>query len=219
MEYVELWYFTTEGCREVSKATPTAADDTFSILNTDTGLALQSIKATKASRNAIADEHLTWEQIMTARHTLIETANRVGWPNKHTRALAEFYINLEGLKAIGDNPRALILYHAVVQRQWHETMRGRGVPFNLSIINENLFNKLENQIRDRDQEEIHKKASDARSSRVIKNQTNKNPSNLTPTLPPPYFTSSLRNATLHNATQHPPPPPWDDTRATPMNYP
>ena len=49
MEYVELWYFTTEGCREVSKATPTAADDTFSILNTDTGLALQSIKATKAS--------------------------------------------------------------------------------------------------------------------------------------------------------------------------
>ena len=34
MEYMELWYFTTEGYKEASKATPTAADDTFGILNT-----------------------------------------------------------------------------------------------------------------------------------------------------------------------------------------
>ena len=78
MEYVELWYFTTEGCREASKATPTAVDDIFGLLNTDSGLTLQSIRATKASRNAMADEHLTWEQIMTARHTLIQTATHVG---------------------------------------------------------------------------------------------------------------------------------------------
>lgn len=164
MEYVELWYFTTEGCKEASKTTPTAADDTFGLLNTESGLALQSIKATKASRNAVADEHLTWEQIMTARHTLIQTASRVGWPPKHTFALAGFYIKLESLKAEGYTPRALLLYHAVVRRQWHETMRGRGTPFNLSIINEALFVKLENQIRDHDQEEILKKASNSRSS-------------------------------------------------------
>ena len=66
MEYVELWYFSSEGCKEASKAALTAADDTFGILNMDSGLALQSIKATKASRNAVVDEHLTWEQIMTA---------------------------------------------------------------------------------------------------------------------------------------------------------
>jgi len=161
MEYVELWYFTTEGCKEASKATPTAADDTFGLLNTDSGLTLQSIKATKASRNAVADEHLTWEQVMTARHTLIQTANQVNWPRKHTLVLAEFYIKLEGLKAEGYNSRTLLLYHAVVRRQWHETMKGRGTPFNPSIINEALFTKLENQIRDRDQEELLKKASNS----------------------------------------------------------
>jgi hypothetical protein len=159
MEYVELWYFTTEGCKEASKATPTTADNTYGILSTDSGLTLQSIKATKASRNAIADENLNWEQITTARHTLIATANRVGWPDKHTFALAGLYINLEALKAAGYNPRALILYHAVVRRQWHEAMKGRGTPFNLSIVNEKLFGKLENQIRDHDQEELYRKAS------------------------------------------------------------
>ena len=159
LEYVKLWYFTTEGCKETSKATPTAADDTFGILNTESGLALQPIKATKASRNAVTDEHLSWEQIMTARHTLISTTNRTGWPQKHTLALAEFYIRLEGLKAAGYNPRALILYQAVVRRQWHEALRQEGLAFNLSLINENLLSKLENQIRDRDQEEILKKAS------------------------------------------------------------
>jgi len=159
LEYVELWYFTTEGCRETSKATPTAADDTFGILNTETGLALQPIKATKASRSAVTDKHLTWEQITTARHTLITTTNRVGWPKKHTLALAEFYINLEGLKAMGYNSQALILYQAVVRRQWHDMMRGRGTPLNLSLINENLLSKLENQIRDHHQEELLKKAS------------------------------------------------------------
>ncbi|KAF9783694.1 hypothetical protein BJ322DRAFT_1021507 [Thelephora terrestris] len=29
IEYVELWYFTTEGCREASKTTPTVADEAF----------------------------------------------------------------------------------------------------------------------------------------------------------------------------------------------
>lgn len=158
-EYVELWYFTTEGCKEASKATPTAADDTYGILNTDTGLTLQSIKATKASRNAIADEHLSWEQIMTARHTLITTANRVGWPDKYILSLAQFYMNLESLKSDGYNPRALILYHAVVRRQWHDTLKGRGTIFNVSRINESLYTKLENQLRDRDQEDMLKKAS------------------------------------------------------------
>ena len=167
LDYVELWYFTIEGCNEASKATPTTMDDTFGLLNTETGLTLQPIKNSKASKNAINDEHLTWEQIMTARHNLIATAIQAGWPKKHTLALAELYINLESLKAAGHNPRALILYHATVRRQWHATMKGRGQPFNISLINEKLLSDLGNQIRDRDQEEIRRQASNS-------NQTNKN---------------------------------------------
>jgi len=159
MDYVELWYFTTEGCREASRATPTTTDDTFSLLNTDSGLALQSIKASKASRNAVPDENLSWEQIMTAHHTLINTANNVNWPEKHIHALTGLYINLESLKATGYNTQALISYHATVRKQWHAAMSGQGTPFNLSNINENLLTKLENQLRDRNQEELQKQAS------------------------------------------------------------
>lgn len=156
IEYVELWYFTTEGCKEASRATPSVADDTFGILNTKSGLALQPIKATKASRNAIVDEHLSWEQIMTARHTLIDTATKVGWDDKLTLSLAKLYINLEGLKAAGYCPKALILYHAITRKQWHEALRGRGKPFNISIINEELFSKLENQVRDHTLEDVQR---------------------------------------------------------------
>ena len=66
---------------------PTIADKAFSLLSTKSGLALQPIKATKASPNAVVDEHLTWEQITTVRHTLIATANRVSWAHKLTMVL------------------------------------------------------------------------------------------------------------------------------------
>ena len=76
IEYVELWYFTTEGCKEAGKVTPSVADNTFGILTTGAGLALQPIKASKASHNASIDQALSWEQIMTARHTMISVAKR-----------------------------------------------------------------------------------------------------------------------------------------------
>jgi hypothetical protein len=161
IEYVELWYFTTEGCEEASKATPTVADEAFNLLKMKTGLALQPIKATKASPNAIVDEHLSWEQIMTARHTMIATANQVGWDQKLMIALAELYIGLEGLKASGTNARALILYHAVARKLWHNALRGRGKPFNVSNINQDLLLLLENQVRDTDHADMRKIALEA----------------------------------------------------------
>jgi len=222
MEYVELWYFTTEGCKEASKATPTAADDTFGILSTSTGLALQSIRATKASRNAIADEQLNWEQIMTTRHTLITTASHVKWPKKHVYALAEFYINLESRKANGDNPRALILYHAIVRRRWHEAMKRRAPAFNLSIINDELYKRCEDQIRDRDQEELAKKASNVahlpQCNRHLTTSPPPFPHAHLRILPFIFCNATPRNATQRNATQHLPPPPlFATTRLTSRN--
>ena len=99
LKYVELWYFTTEGCQEAGKATPLVADKTFGLLKMNSGIALQPLKATKASKNAMVDEYLSWEQIMTARHTMINTASHIGWNKKLTLALTQFYINLEGCQS------------------------------------------------------------------------------------------------------------------------
>ena len=189
-EYVELWYFTTEGCNEASKTTPTAADNTFGILSTKTGLALQPIKATKASRNAIIDEALSWGQIVTARHTMIATANRVGWDRKLTLALAQLYINLESMLAAGHNPRVLVLYHAVVRKMWHDGLKGRGNPFNIGNINEILYGKLENRVRDQDQEENQRqtKETQRQASNLSQPQMNKPSLTLTLSLTPPPST-------------------------------
>ena len=152
MEYTELWYFTTEGIMDASKITPTAADDTFGLLPTHGGLALQQIKASRASRNVIGDEALTWDQITTARHHFITAA--AGWPDKHRMAMAEFFMNLESLKASGSCPRTLIAYQATARRRWHATLKGIGQPFNISNISKPLLLTLQNQIRDHDHQEL-----------------------------------------------------------------
>ena len=103
MDYVNLWYFTTEGCREASQALPTTPG-TFGLLNTESGITFQPIDAAKPSKRAMIDEQLSWEQLMTARHTFINMANQAGWLPKHTEALTEFYIKLKSLKADGGNP-------------------------------------------------------------------------------------------------------------------
>ena len=70
LDYVDLWYFTMEGILYVSKIVPTAADDTFGLLRMDLSLTLQQVKATRASRNVIIDEFLSWDQIATAQHNI-----------------------------------------------------------------------------------------------------------------------------------------------------
>ena len=221
IEYVELWYFTTEGCREAGKATPSVADDTFGILKTNTGIALQPLKATKASKNAIVDEHLSWEQIMTARHTFINVANHVGWNQKLTLALAQFYINLEGLKSEGYNPRALILYQAVVRKRWHDALKGRGDPFNISIINDELYAKLENQIRDRDLEDLQRQALEAQKQAVELQRQVSTPISQCPrsqrrnSPTPPSLSSFFNPPFLGYATQRYIPPPLPKCRFPP----
>ena len=165
----------TEGCKEASKATPTVADEAFSLLSMKSGLALQPIKATKASPNAVVDKHLSWEQITTARHTLIATANRVRWAPKLTLALVQLYIGLEGLRAEGKCTRALILYHVVARKLWHNALQGHGDPFNISLINGKLLDQLENQVRDSNNDDMKRVAMDTQRQMLdLQRQASKN---------------------------------------------
>ena len=103
------------------------------------------------------DKSLSWEQIATARHNIIEAASTR--PAKHRMALAKFFMNLEAMKANGTNARSLILYQAIVRKGWHAALKGSGDPFNLANINQGLLVTLENQLRDQDQQEMQKQAS------------------------------------------------------------
>ena len=159
MEYEELWYFTSEGILDASKITPMTSDETIGLIKTDTNLAIQPIKASKASWNAILNESLLWEQITTGRHNILKAASK--WPEEHRFSMAEFYMNLEALKATGTNPQVLILYHAVACRQWHNSLKGEDKRFNIAKINQGLLTRLESQLRDLDLEDLQRQASNS----------------------------------------------------------
>ena len=222
IEYVELWYFTTEGRNDAGKISPSVANNTYSLADTTSGLALQPIKASKASRNVVIDESLSWEQVMTARHSLIATATEVGWDEKLTYALAQFYIKLESAKADGDNPRALILYHAASRRLWHDALLGRGKPFNISIFNAELYKKFKNQVRDTDSEETKRQASPFSSSSptctMVLTPLSSLLSQLPPPLIPPFFHPSFLSchAMLRNTSFATPCAP---SSSSPMQHP
>ena len=178
MEYVELWYFTTEGIRDTSRVSCTAADNALGLLQTDAGImAFQQVKATKVSRNVRNDESLSWDQISTARHNIVAAAN--AWPEKLKQSLADFFMNLEALVADGYDTRAIVQYQAVSRRRWHEAMLGEHQMFNISHINMNLLANLKTEMQGLDIKDLQRQAS-----KIFPHSTSRHNANHDP---PPFF--------------------------------
>ena len=194
VEYVELWYFTTEGIRDTSKVSCTAADNALGLLQTDAGImAFQQVKATKVSRNVRKDENLSWEQISTARHNIVAAANT--WPEKHKQALADFFMNLEALVADGYDTQPIVRYQAVSRRRWHEALLGEHQMFNISHINMNLLANLKLEIQGQDINDLQKQARKIFfSTSVLHHIANLNP------FPPASPSNSLLLHTFHHAS-------------------
>lgn len=61
LDYVELSYFTEEGCED------------------------------KASHKVLSDNELTWRQMTMAKHSLLHYMSEADWPREYIVALAEFF--------------------------------------------------------------------------------------------------------------------------------
>jgi hypothetical protein len=61
--YIELFYFSPEGCAGAADQQRSVAEDGFVLARTDNALALRPISLFKASRNVIKDVDLTWRQM------------------------------------------------------------------------------------------------------------------------------------------------------------
>ena len=70
-KYIELWYFTQEGCLDALENHCFQTEDT---------LALKQLSAVKASRNAIKDADLTWQQMTMGRICFLQHASAANWP-------------------------------------------------------------------------------------------------------------------------------------------
>ena len=94
-EYVELWYFTREGCLDATNYLRSISEEAFGLTKSEDGLALKSLASHKPSKKAIPDEDLTWSQMSSAKTVYIMEIERLKWPQKHRQAIQEFFYALD----------------------------------------------------------------------------------------------------------------------------
>ncbi|KAG1815936.1 uncharacterized protein BJ212DRAFT_1481001 [Suillus subaureus] len=94
-KYIELWYFSPDGCKEAMKTSCSIADDTFSLVKLDNQLTICPALAFKASRSALPDHELPFSIFLCAKNLFLTQANMAKWLQMHINALALFFWHLE----------------------------------------------------------------------------------------------------------------------------
>ena len=151
-EYVELWYFTPEGCNDATQLQLTQYDDTFGLTKVDNMVTLKSISSLKASKNVIPDAELSFRQVSMAKNAFIPLMAKYQWSAKAINAFAQLFTQLElhPLRQREFGERALIVYQARVRREWHDQLK-LGLAFNIGILNEDLLQSVYKELLDKAQ--------------------------------------------------------------------
>ncbi|KAG2100881.1 hypothetical protein BD769DRAFT_1676888 [Suillus cothurnatus] len=149
-EYVELWYFSPEGCKEAMKTSRSIADDMFSLTKLDNHLSIRPSSTFKASRSALPDHELMFSTFLRAKNLFLTHANMAKWPQTHLDALVLFFWHLKN-HAIRNNSEigdmVILHYASCVHLNWHDQLK-RDEGFNIGIINETLLRTINEEIWD-----------------------------------------------------------------------
>ena len=115
-EFVELWYFTSEGCIDTLQHQHTQNDDTFGLSKMDGMVTLKSVLSLKALKNIVPDTELTFRQMSMAKNTLIPSMSRYEWTEKAIQVFAQFWTQLEvhPFQQWEHGERVLLVYQAHV---------------------------------------------------------------------------------------------------------
>lgn len=140
-EFVELWYFSREGCTEASKNLGSQADDSFGLASTDD---IPPVASVKASHNAKADHDLSFGDFLQAKNIFLHHIKEAAWPDKHVNSLAEFSGTLRVTQSVSQNGDLITLHYASrVRRQWHDDLEhNSSTAFNISLISESLMHSI-----------------------------------------------------------------------------
>jgi hypothetical protein len=149
-EYVELWYFTQEGCADAYTSHTTQAEDTFGFTKVDNIMALRSVSSLRASKNAINDANLTFRQLSMSKVLFLDYAAKAGWPagpGEHLDKLSKFFLDIECHpdRAQPNGEHVLLTYQARVRRDWHDALK-RDQGFDISKFSEDLLRSISTEI-------------------------------------------------------------------------
>jgi len=147
-EYVELWYFSPDGCSDAANQR-SSANDSYGISKSDADLVvLKPVSSVRASRKALRDEDLSWDQMEIASTLCLRHLRQLHWPEPATDALAIFWYNLQNheLRSRPNGQRVLLEYQARARREWHAALERKDEGFNISIIDNDLLAKITREI-------------------------------------------------------------------------
>lgn len=156
MEYVELWYFSPDGCREaaITSRSTSDSDDAFGFAKVDGIVALKTIASFKASQKALQDHDLSWRQFDLAKTSFLIHIEKNGWPEKHQQALALFFTLITNhehrMRPRGE--KTLLRYAGFVRREWHDRL-AQNQGFNIGIFNNALYNTLLDDVWETERDE------------------------------------------------------------------
>jgi hypothetical protein len=122
-EYIELWYFSPDGCKEALKTSRSIADDTFSLTKLNDQLTIHPTSASKASRSALPDHELSFSAFLWAKNLFLTQASTAKWPQANLDALTLFFWHLQN-HAIRNNSEigdiVILHYASCVRQEWHD---------------------------------------------------------------------------------------------------
>ncbi|KAG1898625.1 uncharacterized protein F5891DRAFT_955201 [Suillus fuscotomentosus] len=150
-EYVELWYFSPEGCRDALKSSRLIAENDLSITRTDDQLMLRPTSVFKALKAAIVDHELSFSIFLQAKNLFLIQISKAKWPWPHIDALSLFFWHLENHSIqnnsnIGD--MVILTYASCVHQDWHDRLK-RDEGFNIGNVNENLICTINEELWDK----------------------------------------------------------------------
>jgi hypothetical protein len=167
MEYIELWYFSPDGCHEasVTSRSTSDSDDAFGFAKVDGIVALKMIASFKASQKAVQDHDLSWQQFDLAKTSFLVHIEKGGWPEKHQQALAMFFTLVTNHEHCM-HPRGektLLRYAGFVRREWHDQL-AQDQGFNIGLFNNALYNSISDDAWETEQDKGLKMVRSASST-------------------------------------------------------
>lgn len=148
-DYIELYYFTTQGCDEAASKDTSTAKESLAATQIDDVIVFQSVGAHKPSNKVQKDTELSWRDISIAKTLLIKLLRVNKWPEEHVLALEEFFYELEkhDMHRRPKGTEAVIRYQAEVRRSWWNLLKAPDATlFDIAAINETRMERIYNEI-------------------------------------------------------------------------
>ena len=156
LDYVELDYFTTRGCKNAhAEHELTTNHNTYGLANLGDSLALQPLSSLRPSKNIHRDEDLTWDEMVTAKNNMIHFMSKSKfWPKLHMECIAKFFVGLEThpVRQTTHGNRIVTAYAGRARREWFDALK-RDEGFNLAIINPELMKSVADEIKELSRDE------------------------------------------------------------------